>query len=468
MRYSEFGKFLFETGLRGAMEATLDDGASAVFIDYCRVADKYAFLDELARDLAPVRLHVIDGRVPDDGVVRHIPASFIRPPANVYYRENWRPAPIDRQEIASGFPDLEPLCDGFARLNGNYFKDVDRTIIRDCVETAFFFTLAALRMIQPRVAVIWNAFHPLSRASAEAARQCGIPVMYAEYGLLPGTVSIDARGQMGQSGLSVAPDAFNRVPVTEADLADARRALAFLRETGLNRREQSEPSDVAERIEVAAKGRPKVLYAGHNDFASGMIPYDDTAKRFHSPFFASSDEAGRHLLSVAEENDWLLVAKPHPFNLKGNTLKTGHNCLVMGDDNINACIDACDAVTTVLSQVSYVAMIRDKPAVMLGRNPMVNSGAAYTAGSRQDIGTAIAAALEHGITDDRRQRWNEHIARLLSAYLVRWNTDVPREIRAQPVSQVARAISAAIASGRPQELYELPLGSAEDAARTSA
>lgn len=468
MRYSDFGKFLFETGLRGAMEETLSDAPSVVFVDYCRVADKYDFLDELARELAPTKLHVIDGKLPDDDVVRSNAARFIRPPANIYYRETWQPAPIDRQEIASGFPDLDAMVEGFARLNRNYFKTVDQAIVRDCVETAFFFTLASFRMLAPRTAIIWNAFHPLSRAAALAAKICDIPVYYAEYGLLPGTVSIDARGQMGESSLCTDPEPFNRLPVTETDLNNASRTLTYLYDTGLNRRQQANPKAVASKIEAAAKGRPKVLFAGHNDFASGMIPYDDTARRCHSPFFASSDEAGKHMSEIAAEEDWLLVVKPHPFNLGSNTVTDGANSLVLGDENINACIDACDVVVTVLSQVSYVAMIREKPVVMIGRNQIVQSGAVYSAGSVHAIPSAVSTALKEGVTEEKRLRWHEHVARLVSSYLVRWSARTPREVSALPVSRAALAIGNAVSSGTAEEIYRMTNAKAEDAPRRSA
>lgn len=444
MRYSGFGDFLFETGLRGAMEHGMGEAGSVLFIDFCRVADKYPFLNELALSLAPLKLHVLDGRTnphPDKELGL---ASFIHPPRNVYYLKDWTRAPKEPQEFGSKFPRLSVLADNFAALNGNYTENIDSNIIEDCVETAFFFAYATLRILAPKVVIIWNAFHPLSQASVEAARLAGIPVLFAEYGLLPGTINIDAAGQMGASAVTRSAADFNALPTGDEDLIAAGDMLEFLQQTGLNRRAQHPPGDLPHRIATAANGRPVVFYAGHNDFSSGVMPYDDAAQAVHSPYFRTSNDAADFLHRLAVENDWLLVNKPHPFNLKSSRLRDGPNCFCVGDENINACIDAANVTVTVLSQSNYVSLIRDTPVVMLGHNQANGSGAVYVPQSKDEICTDISVAIDNGLTTEQKGAFQAHVARLSTNYLYRYHAGVPRQITTADIGQLGSRIRAMI------------------------
>lgn len=447
MRYSEFGKFLFETGLRGAMERGMDGQGSVLFIDFCRVADKYACLNELALALAPRHLHVLDGRTNPHPEKDLGLASFVHPPRNVYYLQDWKLAPRDPQEVASAFPRLTQLSENFARLNGNYFDYVDGNIIQDCIETAYFFSLATIRMLAPSAVVIWNAFHPLSQAAAEAAALAGVPVIHAEFGLLPGTINIDCQGQMGESAVLTEADKFNQMPVDDDALLRAADMLDFLRETGMNRRVQHEEGDLSHRIASAAEGRPIVLFAGHNDFSSGVMPYDARAQSGHSPHFRTSNDAAAFMHDLAVEQDWLLVNKPHPFNLRAGGLEDGPNCLSLGDENINACIDAADVTVTVLSQTNYVSLIRKTPVVMLGRNQANGSGAVHVPETRADIADAIRAALDAGFSNSEEAAFLSHVARLSKSYLYRYSAEIPDKITTADIATLGRRLNAMIEAG---------------------
>lgn len=448
MIYSDFNNFLHETGLRGAMEHAQKARNSVLFVDFCRVADKYDFLRELADALAPTaHLHVLDGRATPPEAKQRSLASFIPAPPNAYYRPNAQVGPLDRQQTNSSFPELDEYANCFKQLTANYFDYVDENIITECVDTAFFYALVTMKLVQPKLVIVWNAFHPLSKATVAAAKQLSIPVAFAEFGLLPGTINVDFKGQMGASAVTKDAEAFNRLSTSKAALSQAQDMLDFLKETGLNRREQPIPSNVPDRIEKAAKGRPRVFFAGHNDFSSGTLPYNAEAQRDHSPFFEKSNEAARHLLDLAKKNDWLLVSKPHPFNIKSSDLKDGPNCLTLGDENINACIDACDVTVTVLSQTNYISLIREKPVVMIGQNQLNCSGAAYVAPSKESIVPMILQALEWGVSNEMKSAWLSHVSRLSSHYLYRYSQSVPDQITARPIAALGTEIAQILESG---------------------
>lgn len=419
---SEFSNFLRKSNLEAAACSMSSNNKSILFIDYCRVRDKYNFLQELSLGLAPCNLFVIDGAYSKDrGSFENM--TIIAPPPEVYYLKKLQiPAATawSKELKHAGFDEMTELFKLHAAQVNDY---VDSNIVKNCVQTAYLFTLMVIRMLRPNLVMIWNAFHPLSQAAEAASRLSDVPVGYAEFGVLPGSMNVDFTGQMGESSVAQNGAAFNALPVEPEDMDNARLALDLFYETGLNRRKQPDygDRDLKARVQGMAAGRPVVFFAGHNDLASGMFPYGEHARKYHSPIFSSSGEGARALMDIAKENGWFLLYKPHPFYQKDGSEETPAHVLRVGDVNINECVDIADVTCTILSQVSYVARIRKKPTVMLGYNQMRDKGIAYEARSIEAIAPAIASALEKGITAKQEEAWVEHTARLLRYYLYRWD-----------------------------------------------
>lgn len=419
---SEFSEFLRKSNLESAAYAMHKSRKSILFIDYCRVRDKYDFLQELAQSLVPYNLFVIDGASLKDGAsFENI--TFIAPPPEVYYLKKLQISAAStwsKELKQSGFDAMAELFKLHVAQVNEY---VDSNIVQNCIQTAYLFTLTAIRMLRPNLVMIWNAFHPLSQAAEAASRLSDVPVGYTEFGVLPGSMNVDFTGQMGESWVAQNGAAFNALPIEPEDMDNARLALDLFYETGLNRRKQPDygVDDLKARVQTMAAGRPVVLFAGHNDLASGMFPYSEHAREYHSPIFSSSGEGARALIDISKENGWFLLYKPHPFYQKDGSEETPAHVLRVGDVNINECVDIADVTCTILSQVSYVARIRKKPTVMLGYNQMRDKGIAYEVQSIDAIAPAIARALERGVTEEQETAWVEHTARLLRYYLYRWN-----------------------------------------------
>lgn len=124
------------------------------------------------------------------------------------------------------------------------------------------------------------------------------------------------------------------------------------------------------------------------------------------------------LLSI--QNDWTLLYKPHPIVealQKIKVLRKDNGYEYLKDVNINEVIDHSDVLVTILSQSAYLALIRGKPAVMLGYTQLRYAGCTYEAFSRRKIESQIKEAIRYGYTEKQKQRFQEHIARLLRYYL---------------------------------------------------
>lgn len=423
-KISQFSNFLRASGLEPALQSLRPGKESVLFIDYCRVSDKYDFLDELSLSLAPYHLVLLDGANATTDV-NFENMTRITPPAEVYYLKDLALPSGTKFNMGGLPPELEPMATLFRAHCEEVNDYVDQNIVRTSINTAYLFTMMTIRLLQPKLVVIWNAFHPLSQTAKYCARLSGVPIAYAEYGVLPGSMNIDFEGQMGESAVAQKTEAFQALPLNDQDLAAARMALDVLAESGANRRPQSAygESNFAQKVQEAAAGRPIVLFAGHNDLAAGTYPYTKTSAQYHSPTFETSGAAGRALVEICAEHNWYLLYKPHPCFQKGADIEDHLNMTRVGDININECIDVADVVCTVLSQVSYVARIRQKPVVMLGYNQMLGKGVSYEAFERAAIGPAIQQAIDVGLDTSQQDRWVEHTARLMRHYLYRWAYD---------------------------------------------
>jgi hypothetical protein len=334
------------------------------------------------------------GMVPDSRTDLSIPVSLRR---EISGSEAFSSA---RRLLLETFPDLSGEAASF--LMGA-FIDYSRFLIK---------------RFRPKVVLLWNKFCPFHMTLDHIAKQDHLSVLYMEFGVLPGTFCFEARGQMGESG--PARGLLNGLTVSREEYGEAAACLADLKRSGLNRNVQPTES-VAERIKVGAKaGRPRIFYAGQNDCESGLRPYDEHARRFHSPVFASSEELLVALDQLAQKNDWNLIYKPHPLarpmkeEFAGGQLA---HTLVLDEANINEVIDLAEVTVTILSQTAYIALIREKPVVMAGYTQLKGTGSTYEAFSRESLERMLINALENGLTPTQREAFVKHAALLWKHYL---------------------------------------------------
>lgn len=291
------------------------------------------------------------------------------------------------------------------------------------MEAFLFFEYArnVLQRYRPAAIVLWNAFSPFSAVLRYTAELHNLPCLFMEYGSIPGTLSIETMGQMGESFPARNPEDFNRLPIHSLEVDAAGEHLARLRKSGLNRRRQPTVScrNVIEEMR-ADNGGPVIFYAGQNDFESGMVPESENSRRYHSPIFKSTAESLVHLDALAEKNGWNLVFKPHPIvsevtaDFAAVPLKRTR---VLPDANINEAIDLTDITATILSQTGYIALMRNKPLLSLGFNQLRGSGAAYEAFTADSIEGVLSSALRYGFTREHRNAFSRHVARMFKYYL---------------------------------------------------
>ncbi len=281
----------------------------------------------------------------------------------------------------------------------------------------------------PALWIVWHQFNGYSYTIVPMCRMFGVPYLYAEYGVLPGTINFDREGQMAESSVATDHKSFIKLPFDLPDLETSDRFLEHVRLQKKTRKDQGSAVDVGEIVEGARrKGRMIVFYAGQNDWASGILPYQWLpTPKIHSPFYRDTLDALNHLSVLAEKNDWHVLFKPHPQVEKRHE---DYQCefperisSVIGA-NIFDCMEMTDVTVTILSQVSYLALIHNRPCVMLGRNQLRGKGCVYQPESLEKVGETIILALKQGFTKEMRKKWRQHVTQLTIHYVFSMDSDV--------------------------------------------
>lgn len=277
---------------------------------------------------------------------------------------------------------------------------------------------AVLDNINVSTVVIWNKFHACHYIFSELCKERNVRVVYAEFGSLPGTIVLDEKGQMGESWPATHPDEFLELPVTEEECAQAEKMIEVLRNSGLNRNVQPENDDNDALQKQLKPGRPIILYAGQYDADSGMIPYTENTRTYHSPCFKSSEEGMTYVAEIAKRHDWNFIYKPHPLvKNKISVKRLPENVIFIPDYNINSIIDLADVVITILSTTVYVSLIRETAALMLGYNQISRKGCVYEAFKKEDVEPALISAVEKGYTSEQKHAFIQHVAQMSKYYL---------------------------------------------------
>lgn len=272
-----------------------------------------------------------------------------------------------------------------------------------------------LKEYMPKVVIIWNQFYPFHLVVDNMCKKLNVTVLYLEHGVIPGTYALDKHGQMGESYVSCESKAFCRLPVSDEDKAFAKDVWDYLIKSKINRNKQI-PLDKEYIKTLCDFNRPILFYAGQNDYESGLFPYTDRTKKYHSPAYLSSIDALDELARIAQRNHWNLIYKPHPLvGIARDSLPA--NVILIEQGDINDLIDFADVTITILSQVGYASVIRKKPTVMLGYNQLRGKGCAYEAYNREELESVIKKALDNGFGSEYAEAFITHTAQLLKYYL---------------------------------------------------
>lgn len=285
-------------------------------------------------------------------------------------------------------------------------------------KSAYDFFSRMISMLKPDKAYLWaktSILHTLFKMAADDAG--GVELRYLENGGLPGTIEVEKMGHLGESWPAIRPGEFQRIPVTRAEKEHAREVIAFLYDSEINRYEQPDcaglMADLGNELDPE---RPTILFAGQAKTCGKAYKGGEHGMEAIPPVFDFPEDAVRFVRALASENGWNVIYKAHPL-VPTKMQSDGEGFICVNGGNIHRLIDICDLVIAMESTVGYIALIRNKPLLMLGYMQLLHKGCAYEAFDKGIICETIKLALEQGYTKEMREAFVEHVARLDKAYL---------------------------------------------------
>ncbi len=319
------------------------------------------------------------------------------------------------------------LIDQISTQIQGIFSDAKKIDCNKTAELGYEYVLYTICELLPKQIICFGSVAPIHEIISKLCDLYGIRVVYTHQGIIYGTIAFDVHGEMGKS-LPAIDDKFKKLDIDLDDKDSAREIWNYLCKNGFNRKVQPKGEDWKSLIENNINNRPIIFYAGQNDAHSHMVPYTEETKKYHSPLFRSSFDAAVYLAKICKKNDWGLLYKPHPMYSQPELIaKLPENVNFVEFGDINEMIDYSDVTVTILSSTNYVALIRNKPVVMLGYNQIRGKGCAYEAYDFDSIEPTIQEALKYGFTDEQKENFTIHLAQLFKYYL--YDDLQPRDIR---------------------------------------
>lgn len=307
---------------------------------------------------------------------------------------------------------------------------------------AYMYINILLKKLSPKKVVLWNEFYAFHHIFEGICLESKIPVYYMEFGCLPGTLCVEKQGQQGKSCVATSYRKFRKKAIAVQDILQTEKCIAYMRATGINRNVQPHQYIQKKMLNYYVSGRKTILFCGQNDFESGMVPYTKETKKFHSPIFKTSLEAVQYIWMLTVKNNWNLIFKPHPIMCalghSGKELQTKMD--IVSEVNINSVIDFSNLVITILSQCAYIALIRERPVLMIGYSQLRGKKCTYEAFKAKNIELQIKEALCMGYTEKQKDRFKIHVAQLLKYYL--YDDEIERSLRfGQPIEELERGLT---------------------------
>lgn len=329
--------------------------------------------------------------------------------------------PMDKEleRFISSKPYLKETVEGitarFKNMGKNYPKYLTQYLYRYYNKLIDVYT----KDNAPVTFVLWNEFTSMHFLLFNICKERGIPVRFFEFGVLPGTLCLEDKGQMGESRIADEEENFVSRAVTAEEETAAGKLLDELKRTGLNRNPQPINNELDIIKSKLDPGKPTVIYFGQNDFESGMYPYTENTRRYHSPVYKTSNDAALAIEKVCREKGYNFIYKPHPtiMQMYGCSNKFASGTIIANSVDINKLIDLATVCVTILSQAAYVALIREKPVVMLGYNQLKGKGCAYECYNNAGLSATLEKAVDNGYTSEQKKAFIRHTAQLNKYYL---------------------------------------------------
>lgn len=269
-----------------------------------------------------------------------------------------------------------------------------------------------------KLIIQFNSTTTANRIISNLAKFQHIPQLYAQPGILPFTISFDTQGVLALSWPVNHNASFRQLPLNEEDKEIALKYLQFLKsKIQINNQQVSEETEGI-KAKFSNHNKRVILLVGSGEYGNGIWPRWYPESFSYSPFFKNDLEVIPLLLNLAIKNNWYIIYKPHPLNPKRKIKKHPNLIIIKNEDKeaIHSYISIADIVVTLVSSASGLALMHNKPVVLLGRNGLSNMGTLYELKKKSEMEDLIKTALKKGLSNEMLKNWHDYCSRTIKYY----------------------------------------------------
>lgn len=288
------------------------------------------------------------------------------------------------------------------------------------------FVRTFLQNLQPDFVLAWDSTTPLAKILNSTCVEMGFPSQYLERGLLPETLMVESRGMM-QSSDARTHWLAHRLPSSAYNLETFERIRAYyLARKPLEHDQPGYGGGGAElRRSLGLQNKRAVVFFGHHG-PQNPPPAGNPQGAYRSAGFGSTDdflialsaEVGRHPQTT-------LLFNPHPLDTVSHAAVEKAGIRIVRNVNVHALIEASDIVAAEFATSQFEAALYDKPILLAACSPWWGRNATYEVSCKDDLGSALEAALRLEGWSARFTNARAFITWMMDSWLIGCTSGVP-------------------------------------------
>jgi len=264
--------------------------------------------------------------------------------------------------------------------------------------------------------IVFGAYYPFHKLLGYLAKNAGCKLVYCEYGMLPGYITIDGGGLNAESWPVVHNKLFDKLKITSNDNKKAKKYIDTIKNNRISMKKYRKKGK-----KIMLMQQNKIFIVGIEPFGTGLIPrFSQISKRL-SPYYASNVDLVKDVVNTYTNKNCVIIYKPHPnihyFPNYSERKQMPENVMFVDDLDIHDILDQSDLVITICSSVSHIALIRNIPCILVGKNALTNKGCCYELNNKDQLKSLIGRAIEQGVTKEQRGNFINYVSRELKHHM---------------------------------------------------
>ena len=283
-----------------------------------------------------------------------------------------------------------------------------------------------IQLLKPTGIMIWGYWNYTHYFFRDLAKKHNVPIRFAEWGLIPGTMLMEPCGRFHDSEISYS----NLSLPSKKELETFYSAKKYLTDNRLDSMQSVVDADDENKLKRIKNDRRKVLLIGMCD---DDICYNDSEDSYYRRHISSvvkgSIDAFFLLKEICVKNEWNLIFKPHPADEYDSRLLFDYEegMVIVFHKNLNELITMADVCVAIDSSMNYRVLLYDKPLVQIGHNTMDNEDFIYMVNSRDDVERKLIEALDKGFNEKMKEKCAIFMTRMMKSVL--WDDLSDKSVR---------------------------------------